>query len=169
MPTTQAGGTCCLHVKLCCIYLCDAREGLQAGVKHIIITLGPLGAALCTQDAAQTMISIQHLPAAPAAVVSTSGAGDCLVAGCAAALLQDAPPLEALAIGLVCLSLEQSLRLCAAAWLIVARWCSCRTSTAAAPCIQKHDRACFIWSLHLMCACAGCGRARCRVQRKCAA
>ena len=76
--------------------------GLQAGVQHVVLTLGPLGAALCSRGASCGLATVQHLPAAPAQVVSTSGAGDCLVAGCAAALLGRALPIEALASGLVC-------------------------------------------------------------------
>jgi len=38
----------------------------------------------------------------PASVATTSGAGDCLVAGAAAALLRGLPPPQALAHGMVC-------------------------------------------------------------------
>ena len=43
------------------------------------------------------------MPALPAAVVNTNGAGDCLVAGCCMRLLQGGTPLAALAFGLVCI------------------------------------------------------------------
>ena len=80
----------------------------QEGVRHIVLTLGPLGAALCRSGPGPGLVSVQHLPAAPAQVISTSGAGDCLVAGCAAALLAGAQPLRMLATGLVSASNEQA-------------------------------------------------------------
>ena len=72
-------------------------------MRHIVLTLGPLGAALCTLSQDRRSICISHLPAPPAKVVNSSGAGDCLVAGCAAALLAGAQPLNALAHGQVCI------------------------------------------------------------------
>ncbi|GAB4817082.1 hypothetical protein N2152v2_004128 [Parachlorella kessleri] len=74
---------------------------LRAGVKHIVLTLGPVGAALCTPgpDNPSSTICVQHLPALPAKVVNCSGAGDCLVAGCLFGLTQGRTPLQALACG----------------------------------------------------------------------
>ena len=74
---------------------------LRAGVKHIVLTLGPLGAALCTlcPDNPSSAICVQHVPALSAKVVNCSGAGDCLVAGCLFGLTQGRSPLQALACG----------------------------------------------------------------------
>ncbi|XP_024522155.1 uncharacterized protein LOC112343241 [Selaginella moellendorffii] len=60
---------------------------LQAGVKHVIVTLGSKGSLACTLESASgSSFSIRclHVPAAAARVASLSGAGDCLVAGCIA-------------------------------------------------------------------------------------
>ena len=43
----------------------------------------------------------QHLPAIPANIVDTNGAGDCLVAGALARLVQNQSPISALAFGTV--------------------------------------------------------------------
>ncbi|KAL3133069.1 hypothetical protein ABBQ38_006972 [Trebouxia sp. C0009 RCD-2024] len=74
---------------------------LKAGVKHVILTLGSAGAALCTLPSCGTRVTVQHLPAAPAQVVNTNGAGDCLVAGCLACLLQGSSAVSSLAFGMV--------------------------------------------------------------------
>lgn len=74
---------------------------LQAGVKNVILTLGPQGAALCTLPQSGKGLIIQHLPAATAKIVNTNGAGDCLVAGSLAYLLQGKSALQALAFGMV--------------------------------------------------------------------
>lgn len=74
---------------------------LQAGVKHVILTLGSAGAALCTLPSCGTRVTVQHLPAAAAQVVNTNGAGDCLVAGCLACLLQGSSAVSSLAFGMV--------------------------------------------------------------------
>ena len=70
-------------------------------MKHVVLTLGPLGAALCALAPDLRSMAVRHLPAAPAMVLSSSGAGDCLVAGCLLALLDGKQPLPALACGLV--------------------------------------------------------------------
>jgi hypothetical protein len=45
-------------------------------------------------------VRAQHIPAAPAAVVNLSGAGDTLTGGLTAALVRGADPLHALAVGI---------------------------------------------------------------------
>ena len=74
---------------------------MQAGVKHVILTLGPQGASLCHLSACHSRMHITHMPALPAVVTNTSGAGDCLVAGAAMRLLQGGDASSALAHGLV--------------------------------------------------------------------
>ena len=63
--------------------------------------MGPQGAALCTLHTSDARVTAQHLPAVPAQVVNTNGAGDCLVAGALAYLLQGRSALSALAFGMV--------------------------------------------------------------------
>jgi sugar/nucleoside kinase (ribokinase family) len=46
-------------------------------------------------------VIVEHMAAPAASVVNTSGAGDCLVAGCLWGLLQGLPPVHALACGMV--------------------------------------------------------------------
>lgn len=74
---------------------------LQAGVKHVMLTMGSQGAAVCTLDASKTGMITHHLPAFPARIVNTNGAGDCLVAGSLACLGQGQRPVDALAFGMV--------------------------------------------------------------------
>ena len=71
-------------------------------MKHVVLTLGSEGAALCTPHASGTGVMTQHLPALPATIVNTNGAGDCLVAGALAALLQGQSSIAALGFGVVC-------------------------------------------------------------------
>ena len=60
---------------------------LQAGVAHIITTLGAAGVLLSSRDPVSSTTSHWALPAVPVMrVVSTAGAGDALVAGTVAAL-----------------------------------------------------------------------------------
>lgn len=59
---------------------------LFAGVKHIVLTMGPLGAALITSSGRS--LAVAHAPALPARIANLSGAGDALVAGLLVALLQ---------------------------------------------------------------------------------
>ena len=72
----------------------------QAGAKAILLTLGPAGAALLRRIGNKCMV--MHIPAIPAELKNTSGAGDCLVAGFCAAILAGSSQAEALAQGLVC-------------------------------------------------------------------
>ena len=58
-------------------------------------------AACCSRSASGGGISVAHMPTAPAQLVTTSGAGDCLVAGCCWGLLKGRGPVEALAHGMV--------------------------------------------------------------------
>jgi len=74
---------------------------VQAGVKHVMLTLGSQGAALCTLGSGGTSVLTHHLPALPARIVNTNGAGDCLVAGSLACLVQGQAPISALAFGMV--------------------------------------------------------------------
>ena len=86
----------------------DAEAALAAGCGAVVTTLGPRGALLSLRAAAASGRAGQHarvqhllLPAAPAAaVVSTAGAGDSLVAGALAALARGADAPAALAAGL---------------------------------------------------------------------
>ena len=73
---------------------------LRAGVGHIVLTLGPLGAVLCTLRPAGNAVLLQHMPALPAKVANCSGAGDCLVAGCLFGLARGRAPLAALGCGI---------------------------------------------------------------------
>ncbi|BDA42876.1 probable pseudouridine kinase at N-terminal half [Coccomyxa sp. Obi] len=73
---------------------------LCAGVKRVVLTLGRLGAALCTLSGDGRWLQIEHLAAPHAVVVNTSGAGDCLVAGSLWGLLRGCSPVEALAQGM---------------------------------------------------------------------
>ena len=73
----------------------------QTGVKHVALTMGNQGAALCTISSCGRKVVAQHVPAVPASIVNTSGAGDCLVAGTLARLVQGATPSGALAFGVV--------------------------------------------------------------------
>ena len=77
-------------------------------MKHVVLTLGGAGAALCTLSCGDR-VTVQHLPAAPAQIVNTNGAGDCLVAGCLACLLQGSSAVLSLAFGMVsCSSLNST-------------------------------------------------------------
>lgn len=87
-----------------------AAEVLAAGAGCILLTLGAHGAALLELEGGSSSgrgagsstrrtVVARHIPAAPAAVRSVSGAGDCLAAGFAAALARGAPPEVALAEG----------------------------------------------------------------------
>ena len=85
------------HQHLCALVIC---AHVQAGVKHVMLTLGSQGAALCTLRSGTDVLA-QHLPALPARIVNTNGAGDCLVAGSLACLVQGQTPISALAFGMV--------------------------------------------------------------------
>ncbi|EFN56299.1 hypothetical protein CHLNCDRAFT_144692 [Chlorella variabilis] len=77
----------------------DIATLLLAGVRHVVVTMGPQGAALCTLGPDRQAVAVCHVPALPAAVVNCSGAGDCLVAGCLFALARGLPAEAALAHG----------------------------------------------------------------------
>lgn len=84
--------------------LCHIAVLLQAGVGSIVLTMGPLGAALCTPGDSSGSVLLHHFPALPAEVVNCSGAGDCLVAGCLWGLIQvgghcDLPTLRSRQLG----------------------------------------------------------------------
>ena len=87
-----------IHLHLCGLVTC---AHVQAGVKHVMLTLGSQGAALCSLGSGGTSVLTQHLPAVPASIVNTNGAGDCLVAGSLACLVQGQAPISALAFGMV--------------------------------------------------------------------
>lgn len=70
-------------------------------MKHVVLTMGANGAALCHISACQKYVCIHHMPALPAKVANLSGAGDCLVAGMAARLMLGDDAVSALAYGLV--------------------------------------------------------------------
>ncbi|KAL4857826.1 Pseudouridine kinase [Chlorella vulgaris] len=78
----------------------DIAAVLGAGVQHVVLTLGPGGAALCRLEGDGRAVAVCHMPALPAAVLSCSGAGDCLVAGCLFALARGLPAEAALAHGI---------------------------------------------------------------------
>ncbi|KAI3426112.1 hypothetical protein D9Q98_008491 [Chlorella vulgaris] len=78
----------------------DIAAVLGAGVQHVVLTLGPDGAALCRLEGDGKAVAVCHMPALPAAVLSCSGAGDCLVAGCLFALARGLPVKAALAHGI---------------------------------------------------------------------
>lgn len=73
---------------------------LKAGVKHVMLTMGSQGAAVCSLDTSKTGMVTHHLAASPARIVNTNGAGDCLVAGSLACLGQGQRPVDALAFGM---------------------------------------------------------------------
>ena len=72
---------------------------LEQGLGNVVLTLGSLGAALCTLSKDKKSIVLHHAPALPATIVNCSGAGDCLVAGFLHGLVDTEDPVHALAIG----------------------------------------------------------------------
>ena len=84
------------------------EAALKAGVKHVVVTLGVDGAALY-HGTSSGACQIHHMPALPAKVRNTNGAGDCLVAGTCMRLLQGATAVAALAFGVVSLHPLSSL------------------------------------------------------------
>jgi len=70
---------------------------LEEGLSNVLLTLGSLGAALCTLSKDKSSIIVHHAPALPATVVNCSGAGDCLVAGFLYGLTRTENPVHALA------------------------------------------------------------------------
>lgn len=97
-------------------------SGAQTGVKHVALTMGSQGAALCVLSSCGKKVEAQHVPAVPASIVNTSGAGDCLVAGTLACLVQGATPIEALALGLVRFAVLCTQRY-PVLWLLIAYQC----------------------------------------------
>ncbi|KAL4448643.1 hypothetical protein ABPG75_005862 [Micractinium tetrahymenae] len=81
------------------LMLPDIATLLLAGVRHLVLTLGVDGAALCTLAPGGQAVEVVHVPALPATVVNCSGAGDCLVAGCLFGLAQGVSAAEALCYG----------------------------------------------------------------------
>ena len=102
----------------------DIEVMLREGVVHVVLTLGEMGVLLSTRASAGDggggrgprrprvnpsprggsdrdtfQVVHRHFPALPASVVSLVGAGDSLVAGCAAALLGGLGVEEAVAMG----------------------------------------------------------------------
>lgn len=77
----------------------DIATLLLAGLRHLVLTLGADGAALCTLAPGGRAVEVLHVPALPASVVNCSGAGDCLVAGCLFGLAQGLPAAHALCYG----------------------------------------------------------------------
>lgn len=63
--------------------------------------MGSLGAALCRQQAGAAAFEAHSIPAEPVDVATTSGAGDCLVAGACMRLLEGRGAVSALAYGMV--------------------------------------------------------------------
>ncbi|EIE24488.1 Ribokinase-like protein [Coccomyxa subellipsoidea C-169] len=98
-PTLGASEAAGNAVELLSPQLCTV---LHAGVGCVVLTLGHLGAALCTLSGDGRWLEIGFMAAPPARVVNTSGAGDCLVAGALFGLLRGCSPTEALAHGIVC-------------------------------------------------------------------
>lgn len=62
-------------------------SALKAGVRHVVLTLGANGAALY-HGTSSGACQVHHMPALPANVRNTNGAGDCLVAGACMRLMQ---------------------------------------------------------------------------------
>lgn len=77
---------------------------LGAGVGHVVLTLGALGAALCMLGEGGAIDTL-YCPALPAKVANCSGAGDALVAGCLAALQERLPLPQVLALGVAAATL----------------------------------------------------------------
>lgn len=64
-----------------------ARQMLQAGAEHVLVSMGPGGAVLCWQDGHGRLCRL-HVQAPPVSVVSTVGAGDSMVGAVAYGLEQ---------------------------------------------------------------------------------
>jgi ribokinase len=79
-----------------------ARVLLDRGAKTIIVTLGPSGSLIVTQEAAS------HIPAYEVQVVDTTAAGDAFIGGFAAARLRGLSLEEAAAYGNACGALAAS-------------------------------------------------------------
>ncbi|KAL0023079.1 hypothetical protein WJX79_010274 [Trebouxia sp. C0005] len=99
VPKSMAAGGAMSAAKQLHLLVPFLTSVLKAGVKHVMLTLGSQGAALCTLRSGTDVLA-QHLPALPARIVNTNGAGDCLVAGSLACLVQGQTPISALAFGM---------------------------------------------------------------------
>jgi ribokinase len=77
----------------------DAERAAQAlrarGARHVVLTMGERGALVCAEDGSVTMV--EAFDAGP--VVETTGAGDALCGGLAAALVQGRELVEAVRFG----------------------------------------------------------------------
>jgi ribokinase len=73
-----------------------ARQLLERGIKHVIVTLGSQGALIVDRDAST------HVDAYPVEVVDTTAAGDAFIGGFADSLLQGKSPEEAVRFGCAC-------------------------------------------------------------------
>lgn len=73
----------------------------RAGVGAIVLTMGPLGAAVLTRrpGTVRGAVAAAHVPALPARVVALTGGGDALVAGMAVGLLRGQALEAALCLG----------------------------------------------------------------------
>lgn len=83
----------------------DIFTVLTAGVKHIILSLGPLGcAACCLRSSVGTQrhhVYVSFVPALECHLRSVNGAGDCLVAGTLFGLHESLSILQSVACGAV--------------------------------------------------------------------
>lgn len=76
-----------------------ARSLLNRGVAAVIVTLGEMGALVCTAE------GVTHIPAPRVDVADTTGAGDAFAAGLSVALSERKPLLEAARFAVCCGSL----------------------------------------------------------------
>jgi ribokinase len=76
-----------------------ARSLLNKGVAAVVVTLGEMGALLCTPG------GVTHIPAPRVNVVDTTGAGDAFAAGLTVALSEGTPLQEAARFAVCCGSL----------------------------------------------------------------
>jgi ribokinase len=76
-----------------------ARSLLNSGVAAVVLTLGEMGALVCTTG------GVTHIPAPRVKVVDTTGAGDAFAAGLSVALSEGAPLPEAARFAVCCGSL----------------------------------------------------------------
>ncbi len=79
-----------------------ARQLLQCGVKHALITLGADGALLCSAD------SVQHFPARVVKAIDTVGAGDTFVGGLVTGLAEGMTAADAVRLGQAAASIAVS-------------------------------------------------------------
>jgi ribokinase len=76
-----------------------ARSLVRRGTAAVVVTLGEMGALVCTAD------EVTHIPAVPVRVVDTTGAGDAFSAGIAVGLAEGMPLLSAARLAVCCGSL----------------------------------------------------------------